>query len=215
MNIHSIYRPFMRYFRPRRMQRFAERFQPHSATRIIDVGGFSPNWSLIRAEPSVVLVNPDRAEWDDRNEPRFTKVQADGRRLPFRDGSFDIAYSNSVIEHVGEWEDQVAFAAELRRVAPRYFVQTPNKHFLFEPHLIAPLIHFLPKRLSRKLVRWCSVWGWVERPDQAAVDVMLGGIRLLSRAEMTALFPDSEIVVERFLGMPKSLIAERCGRDVP
>src|SRR5690349_15851457 len=133
MNIHSICRALLTRFRTRRMQRFAERFQPHSATRIIDVGGYSSNWLLLRAALPVVLVNPDRAEWDDRSEPRFTKVQADGRRLPFRDGSFDIAYSNSVIEHVGEWEDQVAFAAELRRVAPHYFVETPNKRFLLEP----------------------------------------------------------------------------------
>jgi hypothetical protein len=190
------------------MRYFGARFRIDSATCVIDVGGYSDNWSLLAAEPLVVLANTDRAEWDDRNlSRRFIKVEADGRRLPFCDNAFDVVYSNSVIEHVGDAKDQAAFAGEVRRVATRYFVQTPNRRFPIEPHLIAPLIHFLPKGLQRKLVRWCSVWGWMQRPDQAEIEAMLGGTRLLSRTEMAALFPEAEIVVERFIGLPKSLIA--------
>lgn len=45
------------------------------------------------------------------------------------------------------------FAAEVRRVGKRYYVQTPNRHFWIEPHLLTPLIHFLPKSWQKKLVR--------------------------------------------------------------
>jgi hypothetical protein len=206
MDMHRIYAPFQRYFRSRRMRRFEAIFDPAPTTRIIDVGGYQFNWTLIAATPQIELVN---LEDEDRRDGRFHKVRGDGRRLAYADGSFDIAYSNSVIEHVGDLGDQDAFAAEIRRVAPRYYVQTPNRWFVIEPHLIAAGIHLLPRRLMRRLVRWLSVWGWVERPDQAAIDTLLGSIRLLDRERMAQLFPDAEIHRETFLGMTKSLIAIR------
>jgi hypothetical protein len=206
MNMHRLYAPFQSYFRTRRMRKFEALFGPAPATRIIDVGGYAYNWTLIDAEPQVLLVN---LEDEDRHDGRFHKVHGDGRRLPYADNSFDIAYSNSVIEHVGEPGDQDAFAAEIRRVAPRYYVQTPNRWFVIEPHLIAAGIHLLPRRVMRRLVRWLSVWGWVERPDQHAIDELLASIRLLDHARMRELFPDAEIHAETFLGLTKSLIAIR------
>lgn len=204
--MHRLYAPFQVYFRTRRMRRFEAMFQPASTTRIIDVGGYEFNWTLIDAAPEVLLLNLDS---EDRRDGRFHKVRGDGRQLPYGDNTFDIAYSNSVIEHVGDAGDQDSFAAEIRRVAPRYYVQTPNRWFVIEPHLIAAGIHLLPRRLTRRLVRWLSVWGWVTRPDQAAIDELLASIRLLDRKRMQQLFPDAEIHAEKFLGMTKSLIAIR------
>jgi len=206
MNIHRLYAPFQRYFRTRRMQQFEAMFGLEPVTRIIDIGGYPLNWTLIAAKPQVLLVN---LEDEDRQDGRFHKVRGDGRHLSYADNSFDIAYSNSVIEHVGNAVDQEAFAAEIRRVAPRYYVQTPNKWFLIEPHLIAIGIHYLPRRVLRRLVRWLSVWGWVEKPDQAAIDAQIDSIRLLDKQRLRELFPDAEICTERFLGMKKSLIAIR------
>jgi len=206
MNIHRIYNPFLMRFRSSRMRQFAELFRPDDATRVIDVGGYEMNWSLIDAKPQVLLVNLENETW---NRGRFQKIKGDGKNLKFADGSFDIAYSNSVIEHVGNWDDQVAFAKEIRRVARRYYVQTPNKWFVVEPHLIAPFIHLLPVGMTRKLVRYFSVWGLIQRPTQARVDNFLGSIKLLGKSEMRKLFPDAEIIVEKFLGMAKSIIAVR------
>lgn len=198
--MHRFYRPFQHYFRTRRMREFVELFHPSSSTRIIDIGGTAYNWTLISEQPEVVLVNRD---------PGVEAVPGDGRQLAFGDGAFDIAYSNSVIEHVGEARDREAFAAELRRVAPRYYVQTPNRWFIVEPHLIAVGIHYLPRVVLRRIVRWCSVWGWVERPSQARIDEVLASIHLLDRRALQALFPDAEIRAEKWLGMTKSLIAIR------
>jgi ubiquinone/menaquinone biosynthesis C-methylase UbiE len=206
VNIHRFYAPFQTYFRTRRMRLFEEMFGPTSSTRIIDVGGYEHNWTLIDARPEILLVN---LEDEDRRDGRFHKVRGDGRQLAYDDNSFDIAYSNSVIEHVGDSDDQGAFAAEIRRVASRYYVQTPNRWFLIEPHLIAVGIHYLPRQALRRLVRWLSVWGWVQKPDQAAIDALLASIRLLDKKRMRELFPDAEIQTETFLGMTKSIIAIR------
>jgi hypothetical protein len=206
MNMHRLYAPFQKYFRTRRMRQFEAMFEPAAKTRIIDVGGYEQNWRLIDATPQVLLVN---LEDEERRDGRFHKVRGDGRQLPYEDNSFDIAYSNSVIEHVGDAIDQDAFAAEIRRIAPRYYVQTPNRWFVIEPHLIAAGIHLLPRPLTRRLVRWLSVWGWVAKPDQATIDELLASIRLVDRKRMQQLFPDAEIHAETFLGMTKSLIAIR------
>jgi hypothetical protein len=204
MNIHLLYRPFQVYFRTRRMRRFAETFHPTSNTQIIDVGGYEFNWTLIESSPNVLMVNLER---ETVEHGRFKKVQGDGRNLEYPDKSFDIAYSNSVIEHVGDANDQCSFATEIRRVGRGYYVQTPYKWFPIEPHFITLGIQWLPRRVSRHLVRWLSVWGWITRPSQSETDAMLSSIRLLDKREMQRLFPDAEIFEEKFLGLTKSLIA--------
>jgi 2-polyprenyl-3-methyl-5-hydroxy-6-metoxy-1,4-benzoquinol methylase len=125
---------------------------------------------------------------------------ADGTKLPYGDRSFPIIFSNSVIEHVPK-ELQPAFAAEIRRVADRYFVQTPNKWFPIEPHYQMPLFHFLPERAQRALNRrftmgFRSKGQWYETT-------------LLSAAELQRLFPDAEIRREKRFGLTKSLMAVR------
>jgi 2-polyprenyl-3-methyl-5-hydroxy-6-metoxy-1,4-benzoquinol methylase len=69
-------------------------------------------------------------------------------RSPSAARSFDIVFSNSVIEHVGDAESQQQFAHEIARVGRAYWVQTPNRRFPVEPHLLTPFLHFLPTRWS-------------------------------------------------------------------
>jgi hypothetical protein len=67
---------------------------------------------------------------------------AAGRRLPFADGSFDIATSNAVLEHVGSQENQRRFVAELMRVAARVFLIVPHRFFPVEHHTAIPFLHW-------------------------------------------------------------------------
>jgi hypothetical protein len=206
LNIHDIHAIFMRRFRAPRMREFARIFNLKETDNVIDVGGTRGNWEFIPIRPNILLVNLDGDEWEDG---KIRKVRGDGTSLIYPDQSFDIGYSNSVIEHVGKWREQSAFAREISRVAPRYYVQTPNRWFFLEPHLLAPVLHFLPRQVTRRLVRYCSVWGWVTKPDQKTVDAYLANIQLLGVKDMTQLFPGAEIHRERFLGMTKSIIAIR------
>ena len=56
-----------------------------------------------------------------RNRYALRCAAADGGRLPFGDGAFDLVYSTETIEHVVDAE---AFMRELRRVARRHVVVT-------------------------------------------------------------------------------------------
>ena len=75
------------------------------------------------------------------------------------DGSFDVVFSNSVIEHLETFERQAAMAAEVRRLAPIYWVQTPNFWFPVEPHFLTPAWHWLPMGLRVAMLRRRR-WGW-------------------------------------------------------
>ncbi|MEA2478719.1 MAG: hypothetical protein QOJ07_641 [Thermoleophilaceae bacterium] len=121
-------------------------------------------------------------------------VQGDALAMPFADGEFAVAYCNSLIEHLDP-ADRPRLAAEVRRVSDRWFVQTPNRWFPVEPHVLLPLFQFLPRSLRRRLWRFGASGGEFE------------DIALLDARELAELFPDAVIVRERFGPLTKSLMA--------
>jgi hypothetical protein len=217
MNFWSIMQPIQRHFRSRRMAAFQARFRPSAETTILDVGGTPWNWSMLAPpRPCLTLLNREghhRRAGFAADEDRMVFVGGDACAMEFQDRSFDIAFSNSVIEHVGTWERQQAFAAEVRRVGRAYYIQTPNRWFPVEPHYMTPLFQFVPRALRARLIRRCTVYGWFVRPDQYRCEEMVNELRLLTAGELRRLFPEAEIVRERFLGLTKSLVAVYEGKN--
>jgi hypothetical protein len=207
MDIHRVYRALGAGFRRRRMRRFERVFRPSARTRILDVGGARELWELAASRPRVTLLNLDARALGDAAP--FAAVAASGLQLPYADGSFDIAFCNSVIEHVGGRDAQAALAKELSRVARGLWVQTPARGFWIEPHFLTPFFHFAPRSWQRRLARNFTVWGWLTRPDPRRAREMVDQTRLLRFREFAALFPDCEIRRERFLGWTKSYLAVR------
>ena len=114
--------------------------------RILDIGGTNSFWKqrglVGRGDVRVVLVNLEAEPRVHENiEPRAGDATNVGE-LP--DGSFDVVFSDSVIEHLETFARQAAMAAEVRRLAPTYWVQTPNFWFPIEPHFLTPAWHWLP-----------------------------------------------------------------------
>jgi hypothetical protein len=212
MKLVTIQQKIFVVFRRRRMSRFYTMFRPSEETRLLDIGGAPNTWiaeSRYDSKVPVTLVNLRFPDPTVQTDGRFRAVEGDATNLPFEDASFDIAFSNSVIEHMTSWERQQTFAAEARRVAKKLWIQTPARSFPIEPHVLAPFFQYLPRRLQNRMARHFTLWGLLTKPNPARVDEMLSDIRLLTYQEMKQLFPDCLILKEHVLGLTKSYVAVR------
>jgi hypothetical protein len=178
--------------------------------RILDVGGTQDFWeSMGRGNLGDLRVTLLNLEAQPVSGSNFESVAGDARDLSrYADGSFDVVFSNSVIEHLGPgFADQQLMADEIRRVAQRYFVQTPNRHFPIEPHFLTPGFQFLP--VSARV--WAATHfnlGWYKKfTDRDAARREVGSISLLTGRQMRRLFPGALIYKEKFLGLTKSFVA--------
>jgi hypothetical protein len=179
--------------------------------RILDVGGTVSFWEQRgwagRDDVEIVLVN---LEAEESGYPNIESRAGDATNLSeLPDQSFDIVFSNSVIEHLQTYDNQIAMAREVRRLAPVYWVQTPNFWFPVEPHFLTPLWHYLPVRVRVELLRRRR-WGWRGPcPDRAEADALVREIRLMRGSELERVFPDSDLRRERIGPLVKSFVAVR------
>jgi ubiquinone/menaquinone biosynthesis C-methylase UbiE len=100
-------------------------------------------------------------------------VAADGINLPFRDGAFDLVFSNAVIEHVGGEAAQRSFVAEHERVGQHWIITTPNRLFPVEAHT-----HVIFRHMKRS---------WNDPRSAPTVS------RLLSRQDFESLLPRGNV----------------------
>src|SRR5688572_13888944 len=126
LSIHKLYGLLSARFRARRLQWFTNVISPTPQSTILDVGGYPWFWQDATRPYKITLLNPHvvpglSAQFADN----FEFVVGDGCKLEYSDQSFDIIFSNSVIEHVGTYTRQRAFAAEARRVGRALWIQTP------------------------------------------------------------------------------------------
>lgn len=140
---------------------FMQTFKPNASTRVLDVGAAEEEYSetdnlLERLYPYPGNISVLGIDEYRKFRERYPAVQAtvyDGKKFPFPDQSFDICWSNAVIEHVGNRERQVLFLQEIHRVAQNAYLTTPNRFFPVEVHTRTPLLHYLPKRLFERYLK--------------------------------------------------------------
>lgn len=196
-----------------RQRRFAlfEGLIPESdrPLRILDIGGTVAFWR--------------HRGWGDREDCEITLLNLKAEESPFphirstvgsatsmpehADHSFDIAFSNSVIEHLFTLENQQKMAAEVRRVARGYWVQTPNFWFPIEPHFHVPGWQWMPEGTRIALLRRFRC-GWRGPcPDRKEAAELVREVRLMTGRELRECFPDAHLYAERFKGLVKSWVA--------
>lgn len=182
--------------------------------RIADLGGTRYYWDIVAEEIAarpveILLVNPKEPQ---AAHGKFSWRAGDAADLSdFGDRSFDLVHSNSVIEHVGDWPRMCAMAANVRRLAERYYVQTPSFWFPYEPHFRAPFFHWLPEQVRYRLVMAFALGFADAKSNVGDAMARVQSARLLDRGQVAALFPDAQIISERACGLTKSLIAVRGG----
>jgi hypothetical protein len=185
---------------------------------MLDAGGSSIYWIergiADDTRFQISVLNLDDEEFRKRTpHPRVTEVIGDATKLTesFAPGSFDIVFSNSVIEHVGGIDKQRAMADGIRAVAQAYFVQTPNRAFPLEPHFVSPI--YLSPLCHPTMPQAIRVWaagrtasGGDTKEETTAI---LAAIRLMNKHELVSAFSDATLAPEKFYGLVKSWMAYR------
>ncbi len=178
-----------------------------SPIQILDVGGTEQYWKMVDVAEDEIHISLLNLEATETSLPNCISMIGDARQLEFGEKSFDLVFSNSVIEHVGSYKDQERMANEVRRVGRRYFVQTPNKYFPIEPHFLFPFFQFLPSSIRIWLLRNFNLGWFPKTPDEARAREIVESIRLLNKMEFVQLFPGAMLYEEKFFGLTKSFIA--------
>jgi len=180
--------------------------------KILDIGGRQAFWEnaaflnqeLKGLEITLLNLDPEQVKV---NHPNFKGVVGTATNMKqFADNSFDVVFSNSVIEHVGGYNAQCKMANEVMRVGKRYFVQTPNLYFPIESHFVFPFFQFLPISFRVWLLTHFDL-GWMKKvTDKQEARKYVTSIRLLKKQELINLFPNALLYEEKLFGLTKSLI---------
>jgi len=187
----------------------------HGFCHILDLGGTETYWLIgrdflekNRGRLHVTIVNTEEQPVRDPGMFTFVKGSATDRGL-FMGRVFDVVHSNSVIEHVGSWQDMQAFAGNVRRLGRRYYVQTPNYWFAYEPHFRFPGFQYLPEPVRVRMIMRFALGFFSKVTDIEEARDIIYHHRLLSTRQMRGLFPDSRVFHEKILGLNKSIISVR------
>ena len=187
---------------------FFQNFSKNDPIRILDVGGAAYFWdtSSLPSLPNIEIVLLNLRE-EQTTHPKIRSVVGDATNMAeFAENSFDLVFSNSVIEHLYTWENQQKMASEIIRVGKKHFIQTPNRTFPVEAHYAIPFAQYAPKRLLHFFLTKTKV-SRLQKWDPKDAQQYLDEIRLLDLKEMKLLFPDSSMYLEKIFGMVKSISA--------
>ena len=176
--------------------------------RILDVGGTEDYWVRMGfVDPSEVELTIVNLDPPAPRRPNVRTLAGDACAMPeFGDAAFDVAFSNSVIEHVGDYARQRAMASEIQRVGRRYFVQTPSRTFPIEPHFMFPWFQYLPLAWRAWLLMHLSLTFGGKLPTREAAIATARSVELLGESEFTRLFPGASLYREKVAGLTKSFI---------
>ncbi len=199
---------FSSRFRRKRFKLFLSYLKEKKLTnpKILDVGGTEEYWNqmnLICGTNYQPVINNLSVE--ELSGCKFSAIVDDGKSLSsIKDKVFDIAYSNSVIEHLSTFEEQQKMADNIQRIGQYYFVQTPAFIFPFEPHFHFPFFHWLPQKIRIWLVMNLKL-GWYNKcQNYSEAEQLINSIRIMRKRELELVFKNVKIITERFCFIPKS-----------
>ena len=193
------------------MKLFFDIFKICKPVMILDVGGTPLLWEWYADEHSIMhmsitLLNLRYHATSSNRGIEYNHMIGNALYLPFKDKSFDIVFSNSLIDHLYTFDNQKKFASEVKRVGKGYFIQTWNRKFPYEPHYLTPFIHFAPKALQRRVIRYVTLYGLLSKPSQEHIDDLVDQIIPSTKVEISSLFPDACLIEKKILGMTKDFI---------
>ncbi len=192
--------------RTKKFELLKEVFRPRPEDRVLDIGASGEvflRYTLEDIYPYPERITAGGYEFSEVESARrfYTRPHYavfDGCALPFPDRSFDLVFSNAVIEHILGPGRQAQFAREIMRVGKSWFVTTPNYWYPFESHYHLPLIQFMPRPVRREYNRFLGT----HIPKGTVQE-----LALLSARRLHGLFPSSRIARVRVTFWPETLVA--------
>ena len=190
---------------------FMEILRPTALSRVLDVG-VTPDRTLPESnfleslypyKDHLVVTSIEDASHLEQEYPGIRFVRTEKLDLPFADKSFDIVFCSAVLEHVGDYDQQKLFVAELFRVSERFFIITPNRHFPMEVHTLIPFLHWLPLSSYRAILRALGMEFWSRSEN-------LNLLTPRSLKKIIAAAQCARIKNMFLLGFPSNLIAYGC-----
>lgn len=193
--------------RQRRWAMLLDRFPRLGEMDVVDLGGTVDYWLSAPVRPrTLCVVNLRGSELGE--PPSWARtVEADACTWS-PSGRYDLVVSNSLIEHLTGWERRRMLSDQIHRLADHHWVQTPYRYFPVEPHWICPFLQHAPVAVRAWVSRWWPLMHSRAQDWHTSVYNALE-VDLLSKTEMRWLFPDSQLLVEGWMGLPKALIATR------
>lgn len=194
-------KPFSEYARRCRTKEFIRLMKPKENMKVLDIGGQPTIWDNVAVPLKITCLNlPGIAITNHQTHHDISYVEGDGCNMPdFEVDEFDLVFSNSVIEHVGDYEKRKMYAQEIQRLSNTYWIQTPYKYYPLEAHCGMPFWWLYPQALrSLFLEQWRK-----ELPDWTE---MVEETNVISTKEIKELFPKAKVMKEWFV-FPKSIIA--------
>lgn len=193
--------------RNKRIEFFQSLVKNYNIKNIIDIGGTQLFWNNfnidLNEDMQITLLNLHKQE----TNKNFKSVVGDATDMhQYKNKEFDLVFSNSVLEHVGDYDNQVKMGNEVNRIGKKYFIQTPNKYFPIEPHFLFPFFQFLPKSLKIFLIRHYNLGNFKKTPEKDKAEEIANSIRLISQKELKSIFPEGKIYKEKVFGITKSFI---------
>lgn len=189
-------------------QNLIERCYNKKKITVLDLGGTPAYWNQVYD----INKNPLNLEITILNlhmpidvNTKFKYLLGDARDLShIPDQSFDVCFSNSMIEHLGDLCQQQRCIKEMKRVCRTLYLQTPNLYFPIEPHYQIPFIQFLPIHLRMKIL---SIFNRTTVITQYE-NYLNNPIQLLSKKDLKFFFAENEyeIILEKLFFMTKSFV---------
>ena len=148
-------------YRGRIYSKFIKHVNFNNKSKLIDIGTTNIDLKhenyLIKKYPYkkfITCLSNQRLSLIKKKFPQIKTIIGDGRKTKFPNNTFDIVHSNATIEHVGKFKNQIKFVKEAFRISKKYvFITTPNRYFPLDLHTAIPIIHWLPKKIHRIILR--------------------------------------------------------------
>lgn len=182
--------------------------------RIIDLGGTRKYWNIFpneffkRYNLEITVVNSLQEKFS--NGENFIFFEGDVCNLSsIENQSFDIVHSNSVLEHVGDFEKMKKFSEEVARLGKIIYLQTPYFWFPIEPHFMMPFFHWLPESIRVWMVMHFTLGHRKRLRNREEAIESVRSVNIVDENKFRQLFPFCEIRKEKILFFTKSLIGIR------